>query len=220
MHRSPHAQVAVRVTASCFVARCRPVPWCYVNITTCPDSRPCADAWGSWGPCAAEGEAALSTPSPIAALPAALRVPSGSDRPPKAAETALGACWTPCPWDNVCLPLQAPDVWRVRPEGDVRTTPTVTHFDCALGSNSQETLPQLQDRRPLGCMCLQDWSYGSYGSFTACANPADEWPVPWWVSHPFWVDRSLPIHTLCPVAFIEESYRHEPTKAADVAGAA
>jgi len=65
--------------------------------------------------------------------------------------------------------------------GDLRTTPTVTRFDCALGSGSQETLPQLLARRPLGCTCLQHWSYGSYGSYSACANPGHEWPVPWYV---------------------------------------
>jgi hypothetical protein len=35
---------------------CRPVPWCYVNTTTCPNSSPCLDAGGPWGPCAAAGE--------------------------------------------------------------------------------------------------------------------------------------------------------------------
>ena len=68
-----------------------------------------------------------------------------------------------------------------RSVGDLRTTPTVTRFDCALGSSSQETLPKLLARRPLGCTCLQHWSYGSYGSYSACGNPGNQWPVPWCV---------------------------------------
>ena len=71
--------------------------------------------------------------------------------------------------------------------------PTVTRFDCALGSGSQETLPQLLARRPLGCTCLQDWSYGSYGNYSACANPGHEWPVPWCVN----VLLQLTLHHYC-----------------------
>ena len=43
----------------------------------------------------------------------------------------------------------------MRVAGDLRTTKTVTRVDCAVGSSSQETIPQLAARRPLGCTCIQ-----------------------------------------------------------------
>ena len=88
--------------------------------------------------------------------------------------------------------------------GDVETEKTVTSYDCALGSTGQETVPQLLARRPLGCTCLPQWSFGSYGISSGCANPGDEWPMPWCARAPCSLQPSCP-HDSYPYAHVPSS---------------